>query len=96
MVEVDMSINMGMMGMNTTMNGGGGHFNGMDNNHAAAPDNLLRGRARDMRRPNDVGTDESLHLRIGGALKEEMGDDDDDVHVVGGFGIGVGRTTRAI
>jgi len=61
----------------------GGHFNGMDNdndnsNHCAVAEDL-RGRTRVVRRPNDTATDENTHTGIGGALKEEIGDDDDDV-----------------
>jgi len=75
-----------------TMNGGG-HFNGMDssnsNNPVAGAENL-RGRTR---RPNDAVTDENTQ---GGGLKEEMGDEDDVLGVVGGFGIGVGRIARGM
>ena len=60
-----------------------------DSNHAVE---ILRGRT--VRRPNDAVTDENTR---GGGLKEEMGDDDDDVlGVVGGFGIGVGRIARGM
>ena len=85
-MEVDINMNM------DTMNGG--HFNGMDSNAIAEN---LRGRTRVVRCLSSGGLaagDKNTNTGVGGALKEEIGDDDDVLGVVGGFGIGIGRTAR--
>jgi len=88
-----------MRGMNT-MNGGPMHFNGVDNNNNATPEDL-RGRPRVVRHPDGDGATAAAAVdknttRAGGALKEEDDDDIADVVVVGGFGIGNGRSTRGM
>ena len=89
--NLGMGMNMEMMGGMNTMNGGTMHFNGTNNNHATAED--LRGRSRLVRHPDSDGATAAADkntTEVGGALKEE--DNDDIVGVVGGFGIGNGRT----
>ena len=81
--NLGMGMNMEMMGGMNAMNGGAMHFNEVDNNSATPED--LRGRPRVVRHPDSDG--DKTTTGSGGALKEE---DDDDI--VGGFGIGSGRT----
>lgn len=89
-MEVDLGMNMGMMGMDTMSEDSGAmNFNGMDNNKATAEN--LRGRPRVVRRPSNdaISADKITNAGVRGVLKEEIGDDD-VLGVVGGFGIGIG------